>query len=351
MTVPFPTGSNKASLMLQELRESGAVCERILLQNSSRIRELAKHLRKREPPIIITCARGSSDMAASYAKTLFESRLGTIVASYSPSMSSIYDTKFRKLDNAVFIIISQSGRSPDIIASLTAAKEAGAFTIAMVNDENSPAAHIADFVLPLCAGPEKSVAATKSFIASLIVICNLIAEWQDDAELKTVLLTAPQTLNHAAELDWDCALDILVPVSNMFVLGRSLTFGIAGEAALKLKETSSIHAEAFSAAEVKHGPMALVKDNFPVLMFPPLDAAREQFSKIACDFSERGAQCLMVGDRSEHALHLPAVGNLHPLIDPIAKILSFYNFAQTLSCARGLDPDTPPFLQKVTQTK
>lgn len=337
--------------MYQELREAGAVCERILRQNTRKIGELATILQKREPPLIITCARGSSDMAASYAKTVLESRLGTIVASYAPSMSSIYETRFRKLDNAVFIIISQSGKSPDIIASLIAANEAGALTIAMVNDENSPAAGLADFVLPLCAGPEKSVAATKSFIASLFVICDLVAAWQNDFELRKSLESAPESFAQAAELDWSAAIDPLAKAKSMFVLGRSLTFGIAGEGALKLKETSCLHAEAFSAAEVKHGPMALVKDGFPVLLFPPRDAAQSQFAPLIGEFANRGANCFCVGDKVENATFLPAVENLHPLIDPMAKILSFYNFAESLARARGLDPDSPPFLQKVTQTQ
>lgn len=290
-------------------------------------------------------------MAASFAKTVFESRLGTIVASYAPSMSSIYKTHFRKLDNAVFIVISQSGKSPDMLASLIAANEAGALTIAIVNDEKSPAALLADFVLPLNAGPEKSVAATKTFVASLFVICDLVAAWQNDHLLRSSLENAPNTFAQAANLDWGQAIASFSHANNMFVLGRSLTFGIAGEAALKLKETSNLHAEAFSAAEVLHGPMALVKTNFPVLMFPPNDAAHDQFAPLAEEFASRGAKCFLVGDNANGAINLPAINGLHPLIDPMAKILSFYNFAEELSRARGHDPDNPPFLQKVTRTR
>ena len=341
----------QTSLMYQELRQSAEVCDKILRQNSQKISEIASILQKREPPIIITCARGSSDMAASYAKTLLETRLGTIVASYAPSMSSVYETKFRSLENAVFIVISQSGKSPDLISSLVAANEAGALTIAIVNDENSPAATLADFVLPLNAGSEKSVAATKTFIASLFVICDLIAAWQNDVELCKALEDAPRALLLAQELDWGEALSSISNAKTMFVLGRSLTFGIAGEAALKLKETSSLHAEAFSAAEVKHGPMALVKSGFPVLLFPPKDAAEQYFAPLIKEFSERGAKCFCVGKQIEGSIYLPAIDNLHPLIDPMAKILSFYSFAEQLSRARGFDPDKPPFLQKVTTTQ
>ncbi len=337
--------------MFQELRQTSEVCQKILSNNAKIISEISGILQKREPPLIITCARGSSDMAASYAKTLFESRLGTIVASYAPSMSSIYETRFRSLENAVFIVISQSGKSPDIISSLVAANEAGALTIAIVNDENSPAASLADFVLPLNAGPEKSVAATKTFIASLFVVCDLLAAWQNDFELRHALEDAPRALAMASELDWGIALSSLKMAKTMFVLGRSLTFGIAGEAALKLKETSGLHAEAFSAAEVKHGPMALVKDNFPVLLFPPKDSAEQYFTPLIGEFSARGAKCFCVGKRIDGSIFLPTIEKLHPLIDPMAKILSFYSFAEELSRARGLDPDNPPFLQKVTSTQ
>ncbi|KAF0116223.1 MAG: putative phosphosugar isomerase [Hyphomonadaceae bacterium] len=150
--------------MYQELRECGDVCTRILAQNQAVIRELVARLKKRPPSIIVTCARGSSDHAASFAKTIFETKLGIMVVSYAPSMSTIFETKFRNMENALFIVISQSGKSPDLLASLRAAKASGALCVGIVNDTTSPVAALADFVLPMQAGTEKSVAATKSYI-------------------------------------------------------------------------------------------------------------------------------------------------------------------------------------------
>ncbi|KAF0116224.1 MAG: glutamine-fructose-6-phosphate transaminase (isomerizing) [Hyphomonadaceae bacterium] len=137
----------------------------------------------------------------------------------------------------------------------------------------------------------------------------------------------------------------------MFVIGRGLTFGIAGEAALKLKETSSIHAEAFSAAEVRHGPMALVKAKFPVLMFVPMDATKTGFDDLIHDFARRNAHIFVASGDYQGTMNLPTLQRLHPIISPITQIQSFYSFAEELSRARGFDPDAPPYLQKVTETK
>jgi glutamine---fructose-6-phosphate transaminase (isomerizing) len=338
------------SLMAQELQEAPLVLARQQVELAPKIADLARLLQKREPPIMVTCARGSSDHAASFAKTIFESRLGLLVASFAPSMSSVYETHFRSLENAIFIVISQSGKSPDIISSLIAANDAGALTIAIVNDETSPAAGLADVVLPMCAGKEYAVAATKSYVASLGALLHLLCEWQNDHELRTALARAPDDLHHACSLDWSQVRDELIDEKNLFVLGRSLTYGIAGEAALKLKETSSLHAEAYSAAEVKHGPMALIKKDFPVLMFAPDDKARTGFNDLSRDFSARGAKVFATGE-FEGAINLPIVKNLHPLISPISQILSFYKMAEELAHLRGFNPDNPPFLQKVTQTR
>lgn len=342
--------TSKSTQMFQELYEVPNVLERQKLELQSQISDVAQFLRKREPNILVTCARGSSDHAASFAKTIFESRLGLLVASYAPSMSSVYDTYFRSLQNAVFVVISQSGKSPDLLASLIAANEAGAFTIAIVNDETSPAAGLADVVLPMCAGKEYAVAATKSYLASLGVLTSLLAEWQNDNSLRAAIDEAPNAIDKALKLDWSPLCDELQNKNSMFVLGRSLTFGTAGEAALKLKETSCLHAEAYSAAEVKHGPMALINSGFPVLMLPPHDNSRTGFIDLSREFTQRGAKVFSAGN-IENGINLGEVENLHPLISPMAQIASFYKMAEKLSRLRGFDPDNPPFLKKVTETR
>ncbi len=329
------------TLMFAEAAEAAAVAERQEAELGGRIAELGRQLRTLDPRLAITCARGSSDHAATYAKYLIETRLRTPVASFAPSTSSVYGTAWRKLDGTLFLAMSQSGRSPDLIASAEAARGAGAFVVAIANDQRSPLSALADVALPMLAGPERSVAATKSFIASLLVIARLVAAWGDDEALATALTRAPGVLRDAWSLGEALTLAPLSQARSLYVLGRGLSLGIAQEAALKLKETCGLHAEAYSAAEVRHGPMAIVGAGFPVLMLPPSDEARDEFAPLAEEFAGRGAQ----------VLEMPSLPGLHPALGPIASIQSFYRLAVQLSLSRGLDPDHPPHLQKVTRTR
>lgn len=333
------------TLMHREAAESPDVAERQLREHGELMRALGRRLRTLDPSLVITCARGSSDHAATFAKYLIETRIGVPVASFAPSTASIYHSVWHRLDGALFIAISQSGRSPDLLASTRAAREAGAWVIALVNDTEAPLATIADIAVPMLAGPERSVAATKSFVASLLALTGLVAAWREDADLATALTNAPKALARAWALDWSMAVPVLSNATSLFVIGRGLSLGVAQEAALKLKETCALHAEAYSAAEVKHGPMAIVKAGFPVLMLPPSDEARSMFGPIATDFDRRGALLLAAGDV------LPVLPGLDAVLAPIALIQSFYRLAATLSVARGLDPDRPPHLDKVTITR
>jgi len=174
-----------STLMYREAHESAAVVERQLRENAQILKPLGEQLRAKPPRFIVTCARGSSDHAAAYAKYVFETRLGLITASASPSISSIYDADLR-LDGALFVAISQSGKSPDLLRSAQAAKDAGAHVVALVNVEDSPLAAMADTFVPLRAGPELSVAATKSYLATLAAILQLTAHWSNDDALHKI---------------------------------------------------------------------------------------------------------------------------------------------------------------------
>lgn len=339
------------TLMHAEAAEAASVVDRQLAGLEGRMRGLGQRLREMDPPIVITCARGSSDHAATFAKYLIETRALTPVASYAPSISSVYATPSRKLNGALFLAISQSGQSPDILISARAAREAGAFVVAIVNDADSPLAEVAEVAIPMLAGPERSVAATKSFIASLFAIASLVTAWTGDDDLHRALVGAPQALRRSWALDWSSALATLSGATSLFVLGRGLNLSVAQEMALKLKETCGLHAEAYSAAEVKHGPMAIVGAGFPVLMLVPSDAGRDTFEPLARDFVDRGAHVVMAGSEQQGALTLPVLPGLHPVVAPIATIQSFYRFAAALSLVRGLHPDRPPHLHKVTETR
>lgn len=339
------------TLTFVEAAQAAAVVERQSTELDAPLRMLGQRLRELDPPFILTCARGSSDHAATFAKYLIETRLRTPVGSYAPSTSSLYATPWRKLRGVLFLAISQSGHSPDVVISACAARDAGALVVALVNDPTSPLAQAAEITIPLLAGPEKSVAATKSFMASLMAIQKLVAVWAQDDDLLQALAEVPQLLRRAWELDWSPAVGTLAGASSLFVLGRGLSFAIAQEAALKLKEICGIHAEAFSAAEVRHGPAALVGPGFPVIMLTPGDEARDGFDELAEDLVRCGADVIMAGDAHSGVLALPTLPDLHPAVAPLAAIQSLYRFVVALSLARGRDPDHPPGLRKVTRTR
>jgi len=332
--------------MFAEAAEAPAAVGRLLASNAEACARLGEMLRAAPPAMAVTCARGSSDHAATYAKYLIETATGVPTSSAALSVSSLYDA-VPKLDGALFLAISQSGRSPDLLATAEAAKKSGARVVALVNDEASPLAELAEVTLGLKAGPELSVAATKSYIAALAAIAQLVAAWTRDAELGAALAALPDTLAKAWEMDWSPAVPGLKGASSLYVLGRGPGFAVAQEAALKFKETCGLHAEAFSAAEVKHGPMALVGRGFPVLIFAQRDQTQKGVLALADQLRADGAQVLLAGGPASDVLPTPPA---HPTLEPIVRIQGFYRLANALAVARGLDPDSPPRLRKVTET-
>jgi glucosamine--fructose-6-phosphate aminotransferase (isomerizing) len=334
--------------MFQEAAESAGVVRTQLERNAVQLATLGARLRLDKPRAVVTCARGSSDHAATYAKYLIESHTGVLTSSAAPSVSSIYDAQ-SQARGVLFIAISQSGKSPDLLTATRTAKEGGALTVALCNTADSPLMQLVDVAVPLHAGPETSVAATKSYIASLSALAHLVACWADDQDLLRALRGSPELLAKAWECDWSPAVDSLRDAVNLFVVARGFGLGAAQEAALKLKETCGLHAEAFSSAEVKHGPMALVRSGFPVLMFTQQDDTRAGIAELAAEFAARGARVLLAGAEAKGALSLPGV-DAHPVIGPLLAIQSFYRAAEALARARGLDPDRPPHLNKVTET-
>jgi glucosamine--fructose-6-phosphate aminotransferase (isomerizing) len=332
-------------------REAAAAPDAVreqLLANAARIERLAARLRANPPRAIVTCARGSSDHAATFARYLIETRLGLLTSSAAPSVSSVYDAR-PNLAGTVMLAISQSGASPDLLATVSTARAAGARVVALVNAESSPLAQLADDVIPLGAGSERSIAATKSYITSLSAIVHLVASWSRDAPLAAALQQAPELLARAWQLDWSAAVAHLAPAHNLYVVGRGLGLAIAQEAALKLKETCALHAEAVSAAELRHGPMALVGAGFPLLIFTQNDASRAGVTQLAGELAARGADVLLAGTAAAGATVLPTQ-EAHPVIEPLLFAQSFYRLANALSLARGADPDRPPHLNKVTET-
>lgn len=341
MTLPAP----EQTLMYQEAAEAADVVTRQFAQNHAVVAQLAAELRATPPAFVVTCARGSSDHAATYGKYLLETQLGVVVASASPSVGSVYAAPLR-LQGALFIAISQSGKSPDLLRNAEAAKAAGARVVALVNVEDSPLAALADTVIPLHAGPERSVAATKSYLASLAALLQLVALWKQDPDLIASLQSLPDTMRKAWQADWRSLTAGLEAAGSLFVLGRGLGLGAAQEAALKFKETCGLHAEAYSSAEVKHGPMALVGPGFPVLAFAQPDETGAGTAAVAAEFSARGAPVWLAGAGGD----LPLPQAPHAACAPLLVVQAFYKAINALALQRGHNPDLPPHLNKVTET-
>ncbi|WP_181373217.1 SIS domain-containing protein [Massilia glaciei] len=329
---------------------SAADCVALQLANDAeRYAELGRVLRSTAFNSALTIARGSSDHAANYCAYLIMARLGRVVASLPMSLVTLNHAPLATRDTLT-IAISQSGQSPDVVEPIRYFRAGGATTVALVNDIDSPLARAAEWAMPLRAGKEQSVAATKSFITSLVAGARLVAHWQDDPALHDGLSALPGALGEAARSDWSGALEVLAPARNIMVVGRGIGFPVALEAALKFKETSALQAEAFSGAEIKHGPMALIEDGYPLLIFATRGPTQAGLLALAAEMRGRGARVLLAApaDVAGRDLTLPVAAT--PDLDPIVAINAFYVMAAQLAEARGMDPDRPRHLSKVTRT-
>jgi glucosamine--fructose-6-phosphate aminotransferase (isomerizing) len=334
------------------LKEAVSAAECVALQLSKdveRYAELGRKLRSTNFNSALTVARGSSDHAANYCAYLIMSRMGRVVASLPMSLITLHKSPLVTRDTLT-IAISQSGQSPDVVEPIRYFRDGGATTIALINEVDSPLAHAAEWAMPLLAGQVQSVAATKSFITSLVASARMVAQWQNDPELTDGLAALPEALSIAARADWSAAIDVLAPARNIMVVGRGISFPIALESALKFKETSALQAEAFSGAEIKHGPMALIEEGYPLLIFATRGPTQAGLIQLATEMRGRGARVLLAApaDVAERDLTLPVAAT--PDLDPIVAVQAFYVMAAQLSKARGMDPDRPRHLNKVTKT-
>ena len=337
------------SLMFEEARSAPQCVTQQLAADDERYQALGLALRTSPPSAAVTIARGSSDHAASYLAYLLMARYGQLVTSLPMSLVTLYHAPL-VTRGTLAVAVSQSGRSPDLIEPIEVFRRGQAETVALVNDADSPLARAAQWVIPLRAGAEKSVAATKSFICSLSAGARLAASWQDDRELAFALQRLPDALQSSCALDWSAGIEALAAAERMMVIGRGTGLAIAQEAALKFKETCAIQAEVFSSAEVQHGPMALVDAGYPMLVFAPRGPAQAGLITLAAQMRERGARVLLAAtpDVAERQLTLASTGCDD--LDPIAAIQSFYLLVEAVSRARGRNPDQPPHLNKVTST-
>lgn len=334
--------------MRREINEIPAAVDRLLTEGAPAVRAMAEDIRRFNPRLLLSVARGSSDHAATYLKYASELCLGLPMASVGPSVKSIYGVDLSG-KGSLCLSVSQSGKSPDIVALTDTFTKTGAYSVAITNDAASPLAESTTATLPIHAGPELSVAATKTFVTSLVAGLWLIAELKGDADLLAAIKSLPTHLARATLCDWADAAEAMTEQS-LFTLGRGPSWAISNEAALKFKETSQIHAESYSAAEVLHGPVSIVGSGFPVIAFAGRDAAEGSIAQVADALAEKGALVFATTDKVTKAQRLPDVATDHWLTDPITSIVSFYGMVEHVATKRGINPDTPRHLKKVTET-
>ena len=335
--------------MRREALQAPQTVAQLLASDDEVVAALAQVLRTRPPAAILTVARGSSDHAAQYLAYLVMARLGRLVTSLPMSLVTLYRSQLH-CEGLLALAFSQSGQSPDLLQPIESLRQRGALTVALVNDADSLLAHASEWVLPLHAGAERSIAATKSYIAQLVAGAMLVAHWQQDAALLLALQQLPRDLQRAAQLDWQAALPLLHGADRLYVISRGLGLAVAAEAALKFKEVCGIQAEAFSGAELQHGPMALVRQDYPLLILAPRGPAQGALLALAQEMRTRGARVLLAAPEGTPGAELPLVETGHEDLDAIAVVMAFYPMVEALARARGLDPDAPHRLSKVTRT-
>lgn len=336
--------------MLEEARSSAHQVAVQLAADNGRYVALGSALRALPPHGAVTIARGSSDHAAAYFAYLVMARSGHLVTSLPMSLLTLYQAPIAR-PRLLAVSISQSGRSPDLVESMQRFEHAGATTVALVNDIDSPLAQAVGWAMPLHAGPEKSVAATKSFICSLVAAARLAGHWGGHGDLLAALPSLPGALQAACQQDWSPAVAQLQGADRLMVIGRGPGLAIAQEAALKFKETCAIQAEAFSSAEVQHGPMALVEPDYPMLVFALRGPAQASLIALAASMRARGAQVLLAAPADVAERDLTLATSPHEDLDAIVAIQSFYLLVEAVARARGINPDTPRHLSKVTSTR
>lgn len=333
------------SQMLMEVQDTPNRVREALAADERLYAELGDRLRKLNPAFVATVARGSSDHAAAYAAYLIPQSTGRVVASIPPSLVTVLHAPL-DLKGQFALALSQSGSSPDLIQTLEKIRASGALTAALVNQPDSALAKAAEISISQRAGPEKSIAATKSVICSLVGIGRLVAAWSQDKSLQAGLSRLPETLARACEIGMKADDKVLDGISNVYVLSRGLGLSPALETALKLKETCGLHAEAFSAAEVRHGPREIVDGKFLVIALAIPGSGEEDVAAAAHELEAQGARVMIVG---QGALALPELGDSR--LAPIAALELLYPWLARASKALGRDPDHPKTLKtKVIKT-
>ena len=340
------------SKMLAEIREQPEVLGRVLDEGWGEVLAAARELRSRGFRSAMLAARGTSDNAALYAKYLFEVILGVPTALASPSAFTLYGSEM-KLDDVLVIGISQSGESKDVLETVRRSAELGASTLSVTNDEGSSMAEAAEFHFPLRAGREESVAATKTYTAELLVLYLLVQALNGGEEPGAEVGRLPEAARQVLEAGWK-GTERYRYADHLVVTSRGYNFATAREAALKLMETTYVMAEAFSAADLRHGPIAMIGQDFPVIAIVPPGKVRQGMVSLVENLWERGAEVAVISD-DEALSGRAGVGFVVPAscpeeLSPVLYAIPPQMLAHDLARLKRLDPDAPRGLSKVTET-
>ena len=331
--------------MAREIQEIPLTTERLLAEHDL-VATVAERIRKADPRVVVISGRGSSGNVGTFLRYLFETRAGLLVSTSAPSVVTTYRQSIDMRD-AVFIVISQSGRSPDLVVGARSARKSGALTIAIVNDVTSPVALACELILPVGAGLEHAVAATKSVVLSMVMSGRLIASLTSDHALSEKIKQLPQRFSQALACDWSAWSGSFAAARAAFVIGRGFGLGPAREIALKVAETMRLPTLSYSAAEVRHGPLASASAETPLLVLRQTDGSSEMVDALIADLRIRNLNVFSVGDPSGT---LPWIGNDDPICDAITMLLPAYAAMGQAARDRGFDPDNPPNLSKITET-
>jgi glucosamine--fructose-6-phosphate aminotransferase (isomerizing) len=338
-------GSEFPTAMAREIAEIPAAAER-LLGRDDLFSAVAGRIRQATPRIVIVCGRGSSGHVGIYLRYLFEARAGLLVSAAAPSIVTAY-RRHADMRDALFVVVSQSGRSPDLVAATRHARQSGALTLAIVNDETAPAAAEADLIVPIGAGPERAVAATKTVALSMLAAAQLVASLTGDNDLKNGLHGMPERLEKARACDWSAWTDSMARAPAAFVAARGYGFAAAREIALKLMESLRLPALGYSAAELRHGPRAAISPATPVLLLRQNDETAATVDDLMMSLCGARETVFCAGGP---AGTLPWIGDDHPVCDAVTMLIPSYVAIETAARRRGFDPDNPLHLSKVTRT-
>ena len=328
-----------------ETAEIPAAAERLLARTDA-IKAIVARVEQTRPRIVVFCGRGSSGHVGVYLRYLFEARLGLLASAAAPSVVTAY-RRPPEMRGALFVVVSQSGRSPDLVNATQVARKHGALTLAIVNDQDSPTAAASELVLPIGAGAEHSVAATKTVVLSMIAGAQLVAALARDDDLVAGLGQLPLRLSRALDCDWSTWADSAARAAAAFVVGRGYGLGCVREIALKVAEILRVPTLGHSAAELRHGPRASISPSTPVLVLRQNDEAATAIDDLVKDLNDANETLFVAGGP---AGTLPWIGDGHPVYDPVLMLVPAYRAIEAVARRRGFDPDNPPHLSKVTKT-